>query len=418
VSLPTGRDLRVLLGAQFCGQAADGIAQTAFTNILVLEPLGQETPTRVLALFALTLVPYSLLAPWLGVLVDRWDRRGLLGWTNSIRAGLLITFPLWVSSIPGDTFLYATVLALLGLGRLWLTTKGAILPLVLNEQHLLRGNSISGGGGMLAALAGGVLGIGLIAVAGDSPAVVAAGVLYAVSALISTRLSTRMSPLQALPSRLSSAAARAGAEMLHGLTVIWRNSRVRIALAAIFVLRTIVMFVAVATILAVKSRFPGAEDRFGRLSSGALALALAGAGAFTGAVVAPVAGRALNRSRLVLLGFAIPGLGLVALGPLASLSALMALAFVAGFGAFTAKVAVDAEVQGDLTDEFRGRAFALYDILYNLASVMAAALMVAFGGATRLGPALLLAGVFTFLAATGLGLVMQREGMLSSVAGD
>ena len=51
------RDFRVLLGAQGLAQAADGLAQAALTVRLVLEPLQSGTPGRILALFALTLLP-------------------------------------------------------------------------------------------------------------------------------------------------------------------------------------------------------------------------------------------------------------------------------------------------------------------------------------------------------------------------
>ena len=75
------RDFRLLLGAQGIAQMADGFAQAAFAEEIVLDPQG--TPTRTRALFALTLLPYSLLGPFTGVLVDRWRRRSLLVWSTS-----------------------------------------------------------------------------------------------------------------------------------------------------------------------------------------------------------------------------------------------------------------------------------------------------------------------------------------------
>jgi MFS family permease len=54
--------------------------------------------------------------------------------------------------------------------------------------------------------------------------------------------------------------------------------------------------------------------------------------------------------------------------------AVLAGSFVLGLAAQGAKIAVDTIVQRDTADEFRGRAFALYDVLYNAAFVGAAAL--------------------------------------------
>src|SRR5680860_1334302 len=84
-----GRDFRRLLGAQFAAQAADGASQAVIANILVLEPLGQGTSGRVLEVSVLTLLPYSLIAPFLGVFVDRWARRSILIATSALRVFLL-----------------------------------------------------------------------------------------------------------------------------------------------------------------------------------------------------------------------------------------------------------------------------------------------------------------------------------------
>ncbi|MDQ3983471.1 MAG: MFS transporter, partial [Actinomycetota bacterium] len=185
-----GRDLRTLLAAQWTGQAADGLAQAAFAEALILGPLGDgDTPGRILVTFAVTLVPYSLLAPLLGVFVDRWKRRELMVGTNVARAALLVTLPLWAELLPRDVGLYAGVLVVLGLGRLFLVTKGAVLPVVLEEQHLLRGNALSGGGGMISALLGGVVGVGVVGWLGPRPSFAVAGIAYAAAAVVARRLS-------------------------------------------------------------------------------------------------------------------------------------------------------------------------------------------------------------------------------------
>src|SRR5918992_2094776 len=89
------RDFRSLIGGQVLGQAADGFAQATLAKVLILDPLEAGTPSRILALFALTLVPYSLIGPYVGVFVDRWPRRALMQWANVLRMGLLLTMPLW-----------------------------------------------------------------------------------------------------------------------------------------------------------------------------------------------------------------------------------------------------------------------------------------------------------------------------------
>ena len=397
---------------QFLAQAADGLAQAAFADTLVLQPFDEGTPGRILALFALTLLPYSAISPFMGVFVDRWQRRSLLVWTNVVRGVFLVTLPLWANVLPGNVGLYAGVFVLLGFGRLFLTTKGALLPAVLHEHHLLRGNSLSSGGGMIAALAGGVAGVGAVYSIGPRPSFALSGLLYGGAALLLRSLSDPYAHPHARAEGIMQAVGRVAGELAEGIGVITNQVRAWLPLIAIFLLRTAGMFVAIAAILVIKNEFPDTGDRFGRLSSSALALGAAGVGAFVGALSALAFGRRFTKPQLVLLGFVISGAGIVALGGIESIPAVLGLTFVGGFGGFIAKVSVDAQVQEALPDEYRGRAFALYDLLYNLASVAAAAFMFVFQK-TDLRPLLAIGGVVTLLLAAVFAMVMSRNGMLA-----
>jgi MFS family permease len=403
-------DFRRLLTAQFLSQAADGLAQAIFAFVLVLEPLSRGTPGRILSLFALTLLPYSFLSPFLGVFVDRWSRRALLVGTNLVRAAVLIALPLWAQLLSGHLPLYFSVLLLLGLGRLFLTTKGAVLPVVLHEQHLLKGNSLSGGGGMIAALAGGVLGVELLRVVTPHEGLTIAGFVYAGASLVALRLSAPFEHRAARARSFGQALSSVVEGLWAGLRAVVRRPRARLPLMAIFLLRTLTMVVAIAAILIIKKEFPSAGDRFGRLDSGALALGSAGVGAFTAALVAPYVEGRMKRPGMIVSGFLIAGLGIIALGGIINIPAVLGLTFVAGFGTFLTKVAVDAQVQDALPDELRGRAFALYDILYNGASVLAGALMVGLQNES-FRAVLIGFGVLSLLCAAAMAGAMRRAEM-------
>jgi len=395
------RNLKLLLGAQFLAQAADGLAQAVFADVLVLEPLNQGTPSRIFVLFAVTLLPYSLLSPFMGVLVDRWARRDVLVWTNVVRGLMLVTLFLWTRVLPGNSGLFIATLMLLGLGRLFLTTKGAVLPVLLHEHHLLQGNALSGGGGMVAALAGAVAGIGTVSFVPPEAAFALAGVVYLLSAGASRAISDPLSHGTSTSEPLGDAVRGVAADLVAGIRAIWQRVGARLPLLSIFLLRTLAMFVAISAILIIKNTF-GEGERVGRLSSSALALGAAGVGAFVGALTASLLGRFLQRGGLILFGFAISSFGIVALGGILNIFSVMALTFLGGYGGFVTKVAVDAAVQESLPDHYRGRAFALYDILYNLASVVAGGLMVALydaGDPGRLRAVMIVAG-FVGLAMT------------------
>ncbi|MDQ3953807.1 MAG: MFS transporter, partial [Actinomycetota bacterium] len=199
-------------------------------------------------------------------------------------------------------------------------------------------------------------------------------------------------------------------ELLEGLGAIAARPRARLPLIAIFVLRTVGMIVAIAAILVIKSEFPDAGDRFGRLSASALALGSAGAGAFLGAVTAPVIGRRLAKPGLVVAGFVVSGAGIAVLAGLRNIPAVLVLTAIGGYGGFLTKVAVDAQVQEALPDEYRGRAFSLYDILYNLASV-AAALVMVLGQDVSLRPLFVTTGLVTLVLAAAFGRALSAAGM-------
>jgi hypothetical protein len=298
--------------------------------------------------------------------------------TNLCRAVLLGSLPAWDDALPADLALYGALLALLAFGRLFLTTKAAVLPVLLGETHLLQGNAISGGAGMIAALVGGVLGLGAAAALGPALVFALSGALYFASAIAAYRLG-RLAPARvASDEPLGEAFGRIALELRRGLLEVWERRRARVALGAIFVLRSAVMLTALAAVLIIKNEYPGAGDRVGRLSAGALALGTSSLGAFAGALFVSWFGRRFGSARLILQGFVVAGAGIVALGGIPDLRAVLILTAIAGYGAYVAKIAADAQVQEALADAYRGRAFALYDVLYNLASVTAAAVIVAF----------------------------------------
>ena len=402
----THRDFARLLGAQFAAQGADGFAQAAALEVLVLDPFRQGTPERILAIAAITLLPYSIVAPFLGVFVDRWPRRGVLSWTNYGRAALLISFPVWALVLPGQSDLYAAVFLLLGAGRLFLTAKGAVLPVVLHEQHLLKGNSVSSGGGMVSALLGGVVGVLAAGAVGTAPGLVIAGCVYVVAGVVAGRISTPLDHDNPPAAGLVDALRQVARELLDGLKAIARRAPARFALVGIFLLRTIGMVVVIGAVLVIKSEFPDAGDRFGRLTSSALALGAAGLGAFAGATTAPLLGRRFMQPQLIVAGYVISAAGIITLGGVYDVRAVLLLTFIGGYGGFVTKVAADAHLQQALPDEYRGRAFALYDILYNIATVVAATVILAFDYLS-LRSLLAAVGIVTIVAAAGLAMMVN-----------
>jgi sugar phosphate permease len=69
------------------------------------------------------------------------------------------------------------------------------------------------------------------------------------------------------------------------------------------------------------------------------------------------------------------GAGTLGFGSLVSVPGFAAMLFVGFFAFFVGKIAADTIVQQAMPDDFRGRAFALFDIAYNLGFIVPAAIL-------------------------------------------
>ena len=91
------RDLRVLLrfgnfrrllAVRLLSQGADGVYQVALATYVVFSPEKQTSAAAIASAMAVLLLPYSLVGPFAGVLLDRWRRRQVFLYGNLLRAVL------------------------------------------------------------------------------------------------------------------------------------------------------------------------------------------------------------------------------------------------------------------------------------------------------------------------------------------
>ena len=93
VGLLRERGFRRLLGVRFAAQWGDGMFQAALGGAVLFNPERQADPLAVAAGLAVILLPYSLVGPFAGALLDRWDRRRVLLVANLLRAVLTVASP-------------------------------------------------------------------------------------------------------------------------------------------------------------------------------------------------------------------------------------------------------------------------------------------------------------------------------------
>ncbi|MFI7324494.1 MFS transporter [Streptomyces rubiginosohelvolus] len=368
------RNFRRLLTVRLLSQSADGVYQVALAAYVVFSPEKQTSAAAIASAMAVLLLPYSLIGPFAGVLLDRWPRRQVFLYGNLLRAALACSTALLILASVPDWLFYASALCVTAVNRFVLAGLSAALPRVVDTDRLVVANSLSPTAGTLAATAGGGLAfvVRLLADESDAAVVLLGAVLYLLSALASLSLPrTLLGPdLDESPMRLRKALAVTARGLIAGLRHLAQRSHAAKALAAMTVIRF--CYGALTVMVLMLCRYAWSDTESDGLALLGLAVAVSGAGFFIAAVLTPWAVGRLGRYGWIVgcagaAAVLVPALGL-SFAPVPMLIA----AFVLGVVTQGSKIATDTVVQTSVDDSFRGRVFSLYDVLFNVAFVSAA----------------------------------------------
>ncbi|UQX02016.1 MFS transporter [Streptomyces sp. RerS4] len=405
------RDFRNLLAVRLLSQAADGVYQVALATYVVFSPEKQASPAAIASAMAVLLLPYSVIGPFAGVLLDRWLRRQVFLYGNLLRAFLAcVTGVLIVAHAP-DWLFYASALSVTAVNRFVLAGLAASLPRVVAPDQLVTANALSPTAGTLAAVAGGGLAFLVRLLGSDSNAVVVllGAALYLGAALAALSLAIDLLGPDHPPGRVhpsvTEGIALTARGMVEGLKHLADRREAARALTAMTVMRF--CYGALTVMLLMLCRYSWSDNESDGLALLGIAVGVSGAGFFAAAAVTP-----WLVNRLGPLGWIsccagasavlVPALGLFfAPGP------MLVAAFVLGLATQGAKISTDTIVQSRVDDAFRGRVFSVYDVLFNVAFVGAAAvaaLMLPVDGRSVpliLGVALLYAGTAALILRQG-----------------
>ncbi|MER7180257.1 MFS transporter [Streptomyces hyaluromycini] len=384
--MPVVRDLRVLLRLRnfrrllvirLLSQGADGVYQVALAAYVVFSPEKQTSPAAIASAMAVLLLPYSLVGPFAGVLLDRWRRRQIFFYGNLLRALLAAaTAVLMVSHVP-DWLFYASALCVTAVNRFVLSGLSAALPRVVDTDRLVLANSLSPTAGTLAATAGGGLAFAVRLVASDSDAAVVllGAALYLCSALASLTMAPDLLGPDLHPTQpsLGMAVITTARDLLEAIRHLAAPRRREAAWALVSMTAMRFCYGALLVLVLMLCRYALSSDPDDGLGLLGLALGISGAGFFAAAVVTPWTAGRLGPGRWIVVCAASAAVLEPALGlPFTTVPMLVA-AFVLGLITQGAKIATDTIVQSSVDDGFRGRIFSVYDVLFNAAFVGAAA---------------------------------------------
>jgi MFS family permease len=408
-----------LLQVRWTGQLTDGMFQSALASFILFSPERQPDAVKAALAFAVVLLPYSIVGPYVGIFLDRFSRKRVVQLANLFRAFDLLIIAYLIYK--GSTGLLLTLFVLISFGanRLILAGLSAGLPLLVNKKELVSANALAVTGGTIAVVIGGGLGIALKSIldvsnTGDF----VDGVLILISAggyLLAALFAMRFSKAEIGPQPHEvPQEIRGFGEVLQGFNILKKHGDALRGIFATGIQRGGITALTLMALLLERNTFNDPSDPDAGLRGFAYALAIAGIGIGLGALAGPYGVAKFGRHKWMRISMIAPIGFLIVFGLFPNEFMMIVTAFfVGGFGQ-SFKITSDALVQSKIADEFRGRIFAFYDVAVNGAIVsgaMIAALTLPPGGASLVLPWLIA------ISYTATALVLLRKSKFSTDSG-
>ena len=367
-----------LTTVRFAGQFGDGLFQAALSGAILFNPERESSPAAIAAGFAVLLVPYSVIGPFAGAMLDRWDRRAVILWANVIRLLLIGVTAAVLLSGGGETPLLLLALTTVGLSRFVLAGVSASLPHVVRTAWLVPMNSLLAtiGSGFAAAGAGAAVAIIGYVGAGDlgSGIAVAASASGSIVGAIAAAGFRRHSlgPATLAEDRQATKTLIVIATGLRsGAVAVWNSPTVTAAMTGIGAHR--IAFGIDPLVMVLILRETTSSSPSGGLAGFGIAVGATAAGMLVAALLTPFVLPRLGRIRTIVVGLI--GAAIVQVTFVATLTqnSLLIGAFLLGIAGQTIKLTGDASMQTEIDDDHRGRVFALQDTVFNIFFVAALA---------------------------------------------
>jgi MFS family permease len=420
------RDFRRLFSTRLVSQAGDGMFTAGLGTYVFFNATSFPNPARAAGAFAVLYLPYSLIGPFAGIIIDRVSRRQILIWSALLRAVFVVLTASLVASGNLGPPLYAGVLAVLGVDRFFLSSLSAALPHVVPEDKLVMANAVAPTTGTILSFLGGFVGLGIHlgtggGRGGSAVTLLVAGACY----LLAGGVGTTMHRDLLGPDRVPEGQQRSGAlEELRlvamGLIAGARHVlHRRLAAAALFATacqRMMYGILFLMSILLYRNYFYHSNAN-NALAHFTLVIVAAALGYGAAAVITPMANARLSRGTLITILLLIAGVVAGPLGATFSQVPFLVISFAVAIVAQGVAISATTIIQQEVDDDFRGRVFAFYDMLFNAPFVIGAAIGAAFMPATgKSYPLLAAAGCGYVLAALIYSLLIRQRSVSASPA--
>jgi MFS family permease len=394
--LLTDRKFSRLLRVRWTGQMTDGVFQSALASFVIFSPERQADALSAALAFAVVLLPYSIIGPFVGTILDRVSRQRAIAYSNLIRAITLTVVSLLIFQGKTGVELTIFVLVAFGVNRLILAGLSAGIPLMIESKSLITANALAVTGGSVWVVLGGGIGLGLrrlldgvtTADHADGYIILAGALGYLLAALFAATL--KKQEIGPLDHEIKNASFSQGLiEMREGIKFLRQNLDTARGIAAVAVHRGGITALTLIALLLERNTFHDPADNEAGLAGLSFVLTIAACGFVVGAVIAPYGVRKVGRHRWMRFAMIASALGPLFIVFTRTPLTLTLAGFVTALFGQSLKVTNDALVQSKIDDIYRGRVFSVYDVVVNGAIVSGAvfaALLLPNSGDTFLVP--------------------------------
>jgi MFS family permease len=394
--LLTDRKFSRLLRVRWTGQMTDGVFQSALASFVIFSPERQANALSAALAFAVVLLPYSIIGPFVGTILDRVSRQRAIAYSNLARALTLTVVSFLI--FEGQTGIVLTVFVLVafGVNRLILAGLSAGIPLMIESKSLISANALAVTGGSVCVVLGGGIGLGLrrlldgltTADHADGYIILIGALGYLLAALFAATLKKQeIGPLE--HEIINASFSQGLIEMREGIKFLRQNIDTARGIAAVAVHRGGITALTLIALLLERNTFHDPADNEAGLAGLSFTLSIAACGFVVGAVIAPYGVRRVGRHRWMRFTMVASTLGPLFIVFTRTPLTLSFAAFLTALFGQSLKVTNDALVQSKIDDIYRGRVFSVYDVVVNGAIVsgaVIAALMLPNTGDTFLVP--------------------------------
>ncbi len=348
-------------------------------SFVIFSPERQADALSAALAFAVVLLPYSLVGPFVGTILDRVSRQRAIAYANLTRASTLTVVSLLI--FQGRTGIELTIFVLVafGVNRLILAGLSAGIPLMIESKSLITANALAVTGGSVWVVLGGGIGLGLrrlldgttTADHADGYIILVGAFGYLLAALFAATLRKR--EIGPLDHEIKNASFAQGLiEMREGINFLRQHIDAARGIAAIAVHRGGITALTLIALLLERNTVHDPADSEAGLAGLSFTLSIAACGFVVGAVIAPYGVSKVGRHRWMRFAMLASTLGPLFIVFSRTPLTLACAAFVTALFGQSLKVTNDALVQSKINDIYRGRVFSVYDVVVNGAIVSGA----------------------------------------------